>query len=169
MFPRLEQESGTIDDPDKVKEVMEDPAFSEAKNINVLPLIYDETKKQCNIMVFDFNRAMAETASIVKVEKGSGRKHPVYLFLNKEEQYICEVRYGGASANALQRGLWTDTRKGIEYFDSLTQGWIRYSHNLVLVNLFSKSLVSSSKSHEEALKVIQKDIKSLKIELGIPT
>ena len=30
-----------------------------------------------------------------------------------DHEYICEVRYGGASANALQRGLWTNTKNGL--------------------------------------------------------
>ena len=41
--------------------------------------------------------------------------------------YICEVRYGDATANALQRGLWTHTRRSLKYFDSVTNGWIDYS------------------------------------------
>ena len=36
----------------------------------------------------------------------------------------------------LQRGLWTNTKNGLAYFDSVTNGWIDYSHNHVLVQLF---------------------------------
>lgn len=168
MFPRLQQEANTITDGKKINTILEDPAFAEFKSINVLPLIYNESKKQCNILVFDYNRAIAETASIVKEDSGNGRKHPVYRFYNSKDQYICEVRYGDAAANALQRGLWTHTKMGFGYFDSLTQGWISYSHNLVLVKLFSHALVSSSKSHEEALEVVQRDIKRIKKETGLP-
>lgn len=60
--------------------------------------------------------------------------HPIFLFLDSNNNYICEVRYGGASANALRRGLWTHTKNALNYFDSLTYGWIDYSHNLALVN-----------------------------------
>jgi hypothetical protein len=38
----------------------------------------------------------------------------------------------------------------------------------VLIKLFSNALVSSAKGHEEALKVIQRDIKKLKKESGLP-
>ena len=83
------------------------------------------------------------------------------------KNYICEVRYGGKEANALQRGLWTDTKKGIEYFDSITGGWINYSHNLVLVKLFSQALVSSKKGHQSALTKIKEDIAHLKQKLDL--
>ena len=57
----------------------------------------------------------------------------MYRFYDTDGEYICEVRYGGAAANALQRGLWTNTKRAFKYFDSITNGWIDYSHNLVLV------------------------------------
>src|SRR3989338_8912567 len=31
---------------------------------------------------------------------GKGRAHPIFMFINACSQYICEVRYGGASAIA---------------------------------------------------------------------
>jgi hypothetical protein len=77
------------------------------------------------------------------------------------------VRYGGASANALQRGLWTNTKNGLNYFDSVTNGWIDYSHNKILVQLFSHALVSSSAGHESALEKIKEDIIRLKQIAGI--
>jgi hypothetical protein len=77
------------------------------------------------------------------------------------------VRYGGASANALQRGLWTNTKNGLNYFDSVTNGWIDYSHNKILVQLFSHALVSSSAGHKSALEKIKEDIVRLKQIAGI--
>lgn len=117
---------------------------------------------KCNIMVFNYDLAKEKTAKIQKEKGGSGRKHPVYRFYDSEGNYICEVRYGGATANALQRGFWTHTKNGINYFDSLTDGWIDYSHNHVLVALFSHALVSSSPGHSSALEKIKADIKLLK-------
>jgi len=76
--------------------------------------------------------------------------------------YVCEVRYGGATANALQRGLWTNTKNGLKYFDRITNGWVNYAHNLVLAQLFSHALVSSSEGHEMALEKIKEDIARLK-------
>jgi len=78
------------------------------------------------------------------------------------------VRYGDAAANALQRGLWTHTRKGLKFFASITGGWIDYSHNLVLVKLFSHALVSSESGHTTALEKIREDISALKQRAGIP-
>jgi hypothetical protein len=169
MFPRLEEAGSAIEREDAVQNVLQDPAFAEFRNINVLPLIYNEAKQRCNILVFDYERALKETVRIVRIEGGNGRKHPVYRFYDAVDDYICEVRYGDATANALQRGLWTHTRNGLKYFDSITDGWISYSHNLILVQLFSHALVSSETGHEAALESIVEDITRLKQTLGIPT
>lgn len=133
----------------------------------MLPLIYNEKKQRCNILVFDYERAKQHTTRIVRENEGRGRTHPVYRFYDGDDEYICEVRYGGASANALQRGLWTNTKNGLKYFDSVTNGWIDYSHNKILVQLFSHALVSSSAGHESALAKIKEDIVRLKQIAGI--
>lgn len=167
MFPRLEQESAKVTGKDKIAKIFSDPAFEDFSHINVLPLIYNEKKQRCNILVFDYARAKDETAKIVREDEGRGRTHPVYRFYDSADKYICEVRYGGASANALQRGLWTNTKNGLNYFDSVTNGWIDYSHNKVLVQLFSHALVSSSAGHATALEKIKEDIVRLKQIAGI--
>ena len=132
MFSRLEQETGDIKGKAKVNAILSDPIFADFSDINVLPLIYDEKRQRCNILVFDYGRARGAVAEIQKQTAGNGRIHPVYRFLDASGDYICEVRYGGASANALQRGLWTHTKNALKFFDSVTSGWIDYSHNLVL-------------------------------------
>lgn len=113
-------------------------------------------------MVFDLDKARRE-AEIIKLEpEGKGRKYPVFRFYNSKDEYICEVRYGGKDANALQRGFWTHTQHGEQYFNSLTGGWIDYSDNEVLVKLFRYALVSSQSGHREAIITLQKDIEKLK-------
>lgn len=167
MFPRLEKERSEVRGRIAVQNVLQDPAFVEFGNVNVLPLIYDEEHQRCNILVFDYNRAMSEAAHITKEVGGKGRKHPVYRFYNIDGDYICEVRYGDATANALQRGLWTHTKNGLGYFESITGGWIDYSHNPLLVKLFSHALVSSLAGHTAALEEIKKDIARLQRGSGI--
>lgn len=103
----------------------------------------------------------------MREEAGRGRKHPVYKFYGVNDDYICEVRYGDAAANALQRGLWTHTRKGRKFFDSITSGWIDYSHNLLLMSLFSHALVSSEAGHAGALEEIKKNILQMKQQAGM--
>jgi hypothetical protein len=171
MFRKLEQEGkAEISGRDAVQKVLQDDAF--ARKINVLALIYDEENQRCNILVFDYDRAITDTERITKEikEEGKdtrGRKHPVYRFYNSEGVYICEVRYGDATANALQRGLWTHTRHACDYFDSITSGWIRYSPNRTLVELFSHALVSSQTGHKNALEKIGEDIARMKRESGL--
>ncbi|QDZ41173.1 hypothetical protein FRE64_15205 [Euhalothece natronophila Z-M001] len=167
MFSRLEQEGNNIIDMERVQAILSDPAFTNFYHINVLPLIYDEKNQRCNILVFNYERAINDTVRITRYDKGSGRKHPVYKFYNASEEYICEVRYGKGDANALQRGLWTHTKNGLNYFDSITNGWIEYSHNLILVKLLSHALVSSDIGHQSALEIIEKDIIRMKQASGI--
>ena len=168
MFPRLEQEGGDINGANNVKRIFDDPVFDEFSNINVLPLIYDESRQHCNILVFDYARAREATSRIIREEGGRKRKHPVYRFYDSDDSYVCEVRYGDAAANALQRGLWTHTKNARKYFDSITAGWIDYSHNHVLVRLFSHALVSSNAGHVSALEKIKEDIVLLKQRSGLP-
>ena len=168
MFPRLEREGLEVRGTDAVQRVLADSAFAAFQEINVLPLIYDERQQRCNILVFDYQQAMTETERIVRINPGAGgRKFPVYQFRNAAGGYICEVRYGGPAANALQRGLWTHTRNGRPYFDSITGGWIDYSPNHLLVDLFSHALVSSDVGHRAALEKVREDIAALQRRSGI--
>jgi hypothetical protein len=153
MFPYLKSfKKDIINETDAIKAIFYSKEFSEFGNINVLPLIYDEKNKKCNIMVFDFAKAKSAAATIKLESEGKGRKHPAFRFFDAEENYICEIRYGDAAANALQRGLWTNTKHAIPYFNSATNGWIDYSDNTLLVKLFSYALISTAKGHHEALK-----------------
>lgn len=167
MFARLKSGPKDISRKKDILGIFEDPAFAEFDNINVLPLIYDEKQKRCNILVFDYIKARNNTERITFEEKGKGRKHPVYRFYDAQDNYICEVRYGGAAANALQRGLWTHTKNALGYFDSITNGWIDYSHNFVLVKLFSHALVSSGVGHSLALEKIKEDIVLMRKKEGL--
>lgn len=159
MFPRLEQENSNIGDKGIIDKIFSDDAFSSFGNFSILPLIYDEETKRCNILVFNFSKAKKETARIAREDK---KKYPRYTFYDRKGSYICEIRYGGPDANALQRGLWTNTKKAVDYFDSITNGWIDYRCNQVLVSLFSHALVSSKSGHKKALEKIKEDITRLK-------
>jgi hypothetical protein len=159
LFPFLQSfKKDVIDDTQTIKKIYASSEFSEFGKINVLPLIYDEKNKKCNIMVFDFQEAKKATSRIVLENSGKGRIHPAYRFFDKDNHYICEVRYGNASANALQRGLWTNTKNAVLYFNSATNGWIDYSDNTLLVKLFSYALVSTEKGHQDALAGLARDI-----------
>lgn len=175
MFPLLESYGKIIESKEQIEEIFRSGAFLEFGNINIMPLIYDEKDQRCNIMIFNHVKAKEKTAKIIYIDKnerfdnssmevisGKGRTHPIFMFIDSEGNYICEVRYGGASANALQRGFWTHTKNASSYFDSITNGWIDYSHNLTLVKLFRLALNSSEEGHKEANKILQNDIDKLK-------
>lgn len=175
MYPELkEHHNNDIRDLDEIHHVFSSKAFSFYSSVNVMPLIYKEKSKECNIMVFDFERVKKDTHRILYVperkeydpEKQSlieagRRSHPIFMFLNANGEYICEVRYGGATANALQRGLWTNTIKASQYFNSLTNGWISYEHNHTLVQLFRLALNATEKGHKTASIILQEDIDNI--------
>ena len=175
LFPFLESQGKDIVGKKQIRRIFESKEFEDFDATNIMPLIYDEKKQRCNIMIFDHKKAMKKIRRIVFVDKnkrfdsltqnvvdGKGRKHPIFMFVDFGGNYICEVRYGGASANALQRGLWTHTKNAVFYFDSLTNGWIDYSHNHTLVKLFGLALNSSELGHKLANDILQKDIDHLK-------
>ena len=166
MFTRLEQVSIETNSKIDVPSILSDAAFAGISELNILPLIYDEKGKRCNILIFKHDDAVSKTQYMVRENAGRGRKHPVYRFYDNRDGYICEVRYGGPDANALQRGLWTHTAKASGYFDSITGGWIDYSGNPLLVELFSHALVSSSAGQSAALKAIDEDIARLQRRQG---
>jgi hypothetical protein len=176
MFPYLQELGRSIENISTIANLFSSKKFQPFNSINIMPLIYNEKQKRCNIMVFNCLKAIKNTAKILFLDKnkkfdfenqkvidGRGREHPIYMFLDKNGNYICEVRYGGASANALQRGLWTHTKNALPYFDSLTDGWVDYSFNKTLVKLFSLALNATQTGHEKANKILQEDIDRFKL------
>lgn len=175
MFPKLKFYGKDICSKTDIQAIFDSEEFASLEKINVMPLIYREDDKMCNIMVFNFDLMRENTSRIVFIDKGAkydersgniipakGRSHPIYMFLDSKGKYICEVRYGNAAANALQRGIWTHTKNALSYFTSLTNGWISYEHNLTLVKLFRLALNSSKEGHEAANRILQTDIDSLR-------
>ncbi len=162
MFPKLQAMGNTIEGDGAIATLWADPVFSDFSGLNVLPLIYDEKNKRCNILVFDHDLAKKSVVKVIYESEGNGRKHPVYRFYDSDGGYVCEVRYGSGTANALQRGLWTHTKNGLKYFTSVTDGWVTYQHNPILVKLFSHALLSTTVGHEVALKELKSDIDNQK-------
>ena len=83
------------------------------------------------------------------------------MFIDADGKYICEVRYGNAAANALQRGFWTHTVHALPYFNSLTNGWISYAHNHTLVQLFKLALNANEDGHKTVNVILQENINKL--------
>jgi hypothetical protein len=166
MFTRLEQtrleQMGNVIEGNVLSALWANSVFSDFSTLNILPLIYDEKGRRCNILVFDQEKAKQQVTKVVYEHKGNGRKHPVYRFYDSANDYVCEVRYGSGTANALQRGLWTHTKNGLKYFDSVTNGWITYAHNKVLVKLFSHALIATASGHKAAMGELKKDIEEQK-------
>lgn len=156
LFPFLEENF------QNVPTVKESAVLKNLLDISTLSLIYDEENKKFNILSFDKQKFAKELSNIEFVEKGGGRKHPVYKFINYNNEYMAECRYGGQAANALQRGLWTHTDKASNYFKSITNGWKKYQTNSFIKKLFSKALLSTQQSHQSGISLFQADINDQK-------
>ena len=89
MFPKLEQYRTPIEG-DMIKQIWEDPIFSQFEDINVLALIYDEKKMKCNILVFNSSRGSLRSPVSILSQR-AGRKHPIYRFFDANGEYVCEV------------------------------------------------------------------------------
>jgi len=154
MFQFLRGQPNQVAELSQIRTILSSDAFADFRQINVLPLIYDEKRMRCNIMVFDAERAINSVRSITLVTAGRGRKHPVYRFANESGGYICEVRYGDQAANALQRGLWTHTKNAFGYFSSLT-GWIQYGINSTVIDLVGAALIANEPEQRAALELLE--------------
>lgn len=152
MFRRLEMEQSSVDDPKRVKKILRDSSFESINDLNLLAIIYDENKMKARLMSFNFNQAIDAAHSIARIESGTGRrKHPAYIFSDKNDKYLFEVRYGRADSNALQRGLWTNTNKNQDTFFHVTQDWIAYTINHSLNKIISSLFVLNESKHEQLL------------------
>ena len=144
LFPLLESyNTNMITNKEIISEIVNNENFNHISNINVLPLIYDEDNHKCNIMIYDFDTVKNCVSKIEKELPNGRRVHPVYKFFNDKEEYLFEVRYGGTNANALQRGVWTHTKKAETQFISITNGWINYTTRIELLNILSKLMITS--------------------------
>lgn len=151
----------------KIKKILSQPCFADFNNVNVLPLIYDEDKMIFKIIVFNLRRVY-ESIRYIKFfpprKLGNKNTYPIYKFFDEKGEvkvkgkngYVFEVRYGGAGANALQRGMWTSTTNSNarSYSREVLSG--TYEINEPLINLISKILVSPKERHEEILKLLPK-------------
>ena len=80
MFPFLEKFGDQIHEKKYIEEIFSSTEFSYFSEINVLPLIYDEKKQRCNILVFDSEMAKESTSYIKK--ESEGRQNRFFLNLN---------------------------------------------------------------------------------------
>jgi len=126
--------------------------FKDFGSVNVLPLIYNEKEMKFKVIGFDLQKAYSSVKKIKFLPpRKIGRKKtfPIYKFFDNKNNYIFEVRYGDAKANALQRGMWTHTENAEPFFKELLAGG--YKINEPLITLIAKILVSRKDTHEKIL------------------
>jgi hypothetical protein len=155
MFSLLQKDIGKrgTNDISKIKEVLSNKCFKDFGSVNVLPLIYNEKEMRFKVIGFDLQKAYSSVKKIKFFPPrkiGKKKTFPIYKFFNDKNGYIFEVRYGGAKANALQRGMWTHTENAEPFFKKLLAG--NYKINRPLITLIAKVLVSHKDTHEKILK-----------------
>ena len=143
IFPLLESyNKNIITNQEEINEIINN--IDQQLDLNVLLFIYDEKKLTCKIMLYDFDKVKDEIKKIEKVLPGGARKYPIYKFLNENNDYLFEVRYGGKNANALQRGIWTHTVHAKSYFINISNGEIKYEIRQNLIDVISILMISSN-------------------------
>ena len=66
--------------------------------------------------------------------------------------------------------FWTDTKKesALKHgFTSITKGWVDYSENRLLVELFAHALVATRSGHAKALENLKIDIQAQKENVNV--
>ncbi len=154
IFPMLESYGKNIITDEKEINVIMDIINSKL-DLNILLFIYNEKKLTCNVMIYDFDTIKSKVKKIEKILPGGSRKYPIYKFTDNNDNYLFEVRYGGKSANALQRGVWTHTENAISHFTSISNGEIKYEIRKNLIELISLLMISTN---DEIIKLLN-DIK----------
>ena len=154
MFSFLQKEIGKrgTTNVTKIKEILNSKCFKDFSFVNVLPLIYNEKEMRFKVIIFDLQKAYSSVKRIrFFPPRKIGRKKtfPIYKFFDSKDNYIFEVRYGDAKANALQRGMWTHTENAEPFFKELLAGG--YKINEPLITLIAKILVSRKDTHEKIL------------------
>ena len=114
------------------------------------------------ILEYDFNaNTFAQKAEFT----GPNGSSPVgEIFKASNGKYYGMTTEGGSHNLGViyEFDLATSTLTNKMDFDSITNGWIDYSHNHALVKLFSLALNSTERGHNEANTILQQDIDRLK-------
>ncbi len=84
MFPYLEElNSECITSQNIINSIFESDAFKDFGSMNVMPLIYDEKKKRCNILIYDYEKAKSSIKKFKKLVKVTVENIPFMLFLTQ--------------------------------------------------------------------------------------
>lgn len=151
VFPFLESfKKENFNDINEIYTILNNDCFNLISKLNLLALIYKEDTKECNIMVFDFDEIKNQVTSIKKILPSGRRKYPIYIAYHNND-YLFEIRYGGKDANALQRGIWTNTKKAESYMKSISNGWISYETRENLLLLLSSLLIKDNNTINKIL------------------
>lgn len=136
--------------------IFANPVFDTVNKDLIVAIIYDETRMEYKMLSFSFELLVKQTASIVKVSAEGRRKHPIWVFRDKDGNYLAESRYGGKTANPLQRGFWTNTKHTDSIFDNITNGWVKYEENSHIIELLPMLLNLSKEEHKKIVKQVKK-------------
>ncbi len=90
--PIIAAKGKDIKDKNEINDIFNSLAFANFGEINVMPLIYKEDDKQCNIMVFDHAKAKKDTSRIIYVGKNKSlinRRGKLLTAKTVNIQFLC--------------------------------------------------------------------------------
>ena len=96
--------------------------------INVICFLYSEKNLTFRVGYLDLDNL---ANSVKEYKKEQLRKHPIYRFYDENANYLFEIRYGGGTANALQRGVWTFINKNQKIVKTMFSGNYEINKNFL--------------------------------------
>ena len=105
-------------------------------NENVMLISFDTKNNVAEISKFDAEKFINE---VKYIKRKKARKHTHWIVYNKDDKVMADIHYGGKTANAFQRGIWTSNKN---YFKSLSGGSVALVDN-DMYNIIGKLLCSN--------------------------
>jgi hypothetical protein len=102
----------------QIDEIRNSAIFNKVKKKKVIVLNYSEKNNNFSLLTTNINNFLDQVYTITYYPT-KGKNFEIFKFYDIESNYICEVRYGGPKANALQRGVWTNTKRNKNTFHRL--------------------------------------------------
>ena len=120
-----------------VETLKKDKIFMNTINKQIINLSVNDIKMEASLFLVNFNELFQHTKKIIKTKK---TKHYQFLFLDKNENELFHLKYGGKTANAFQRGFWMNPEKNKKYIHTFIE-WRKFDMNIKNVNKIINNII----------------------------
>ena len=111
--------------------------FMKTINKKIINLSVNTKATEASLFLINFLELFKNTKKIIKVKK---TKHYQFLFLDKDNNELFHLKYGGKTANAFQRGFWMNPKKAKKYIHTLID-WTKFDMNIKNVNNIINNII----------------------------